>query len=232
MNAGEKVHKVLIVDDHAILREGLIQLINSTSGLSVCGAAKNAHEGFELIEKTMPDVVLVDISLPGKSGLELIKDIHAAYPDIALLVLSMHEESLYAERVLRAGARGYLMKNEGGQKLIAAIQKVLAGGISVSERVANRILQGVSGKRKALSISPIEALSDREFEVFQLIGKGYGSRQIAEQLSLSVKTVEAYRASIKQKLYLKSGPQLVHYAISWQQSQTSGIDSESSPVKS
>ncbi|TFE73282.1 response regulator [Methylacidiphilum caldifontis] len=231
MNSEPKVYKVLIVDDHTILREGLIQLINSTAGLSVCGAAQNAHEGFELVAKTKPDIVLVDISLPGKSGLELIKDIHAAYPEVAIFVLSMHEESLYAERVLRAGARGYLMKSEGGQKLIASIQKVLAGGISVSDQVANRILQGVSGKRKALSISPIEALSDREFEVFQLIGKGYGSRQIAEQLNLSVKTVEAYRASIKQKLYLKSGPQLVHYAISWQQSQTSGVDSESTPIK-
>ncbi len=227
----QKIHKVLIVDDHTILREGLCQLINSTTGMTVCGTAKNAHEGFELIEKTKPDIVLVDISLPGKSGLELIKDIHTVYPDIAIFVLSMHEESLYAERVLRAGARGYLMKSEGGEKLIAALKKVIAGGISVSDHVANRILQGVSGKRRSLSISPIEALSDREFEVFQLIGKGYGSRQIAEQLSLSVKTVEAYRASIKQKLYLKSGPQLVHYAISWQQSQTSGVDTDTLSAK-
>ncbi len=211
--------KVLIVDDHALVSEGIAQLIGAKGGLTVCGTAASAHEGFDLVAKTKPDLVIVDLSLPGKSGLELIKDIHAAYPEVAILTLSMHEESLYAERALRAGARGYLMKSEGGQKLLEGIQRVLEGGIFVSESVASRVLERFSGRRAKPMLSPVESLSDREFEVFLLIGRGLGTRQIADQLHLSIKTVEAYRGSLKEKLKLASGPELVHYAISWQQSQ-------------
>ncbi|MGD9896738.1 MAG: response regulator [Candidatus Methylacidiphilaceae bacterium] len=212
--------KVLIVDDHALVSEGIAQLIGARSGLVVCGTASTAYEGFDLVVKTKPDLVLVDLSLPGKSGLELIKDIHASYPEVAILTLSMHEESMYAERALRAGARGYLMKSEGGQKLLEGIQKVLSGGMFVSEAVATRVLERFSGRRALTpTLNPVESLSDREFEVFQLIGRGLGTRQIADQLHLSIKTVEAYRGSLKEKLKLASGPELVHYAISWQQSQ-------------
>ncbi|VVM06635.1 response regulator [Methylacidimicrobium tartarophylax] len=211
--------KVLIVDDHALVSEGIAQLIEARSGLTVCGTAANAHEGFDLVAKTRPDLVIVDLSLPGKSGLELIKDIHASYPEIAILTLSMHEESMYAERALRAGARGYLMKSEGGQRLLEGIQRVLDGGMFVSEAVATRVLERFSGRRAKPTLNPVESLSDREFEVFQLIGRGLGTRHIADQLHLSIKTVEAYRGSLKEKLKLASGPELVHYAISWQQSQ-------------
>ncbi|QSR85342.1 response regulator transcription factor [Methylacidimicrobium sp. B4] len=211
--------KVLIVDDHALVSEGIAQLIGAKGGLTVCGTAATAHEGFDLVGKTKPDLVIVDLSLPGKSGLELIKDVHAAYPEVAILALSMHEESLYAERALRAGARGYLMKSEGGQKLLEGIQRVLEGGIFVSNSVATRVLERFSGRRATPTLSPVESLSDREFEVFLLIGRGLGTRQIADQLHLSIKTVEAYRGSLKEKLKLASGPELVHYAISWQQSQ-------------
>ncbi|CAB4243781.1 DNA-binding response regulator, NarL family (REC-HTH domains) [Methylacidimicrobium sp. AP8] len=211
--------KVLIVDDHALVSEGIAQLIGTKGGLTVCGTAATAREGFDLVTKTKPDLVIVDLSLPGKSGLELIKDIHAAYPEVAILTLSMHEESMYAERALRAGARGYLMKSEGGQRLLEGIQRVLEGGIFVSESVASRVLERFSGRRAKPTLNPVEALSDREFEVFLLIGRGFATRQIAEQLHLSVKTVEAYRGSLKEKLKLASGPELVHYAISWQHSQ-------------
>ncbi|VVM06833.1 Oxygen regulatory protein NreC [Methylacidimicrobium cyclopophantes] len=211
--------KILIVDDHALVSEGIAQLIGAKSGLTVCGTAATAHQGFDMVAKTKPDLVIVDLSLPGKSGLELIKDIHATYPEMAILTLSMHEESMYAERALRAGARGYLMKSEGGQRLLEGIQRVLEGGMFVSESVATRVLERFSGRRANPSLNPVETLSDREFEVFQLIGRGLGTRQIAEQLHLSIKTVEAYRGSLKEKLKLASGPELVHYAISWQQSQ-------------
>ncbi|MDD4932222.1 MAG: response regulator transcription factor [Methylacidiphilaceae bacterium] len=211
--------KVLIVDDHALVSEGIAQLIGAKNGLTVCGTAANAHEGFDLVVKTKPDLVIVDLSLPGKSGLELIKDIHASYPEVAILTLSMHEESMYAERALRAGARGYLMKSEGGQRLLEGIQRVLGGGMFVSDTVATRVLERFSGRRAKPTLNPVESLSDREFEVFQLIGRGLGTRHIADQLHLSIKTVEAYRGSLKEKLKLASGPELVHYAISWQQSQ-------------
>ncbi|CAI9086066.1 DNA-binding response regulator [Candidatus Methylacidiphilum fumarolicum] len=217
-----KKRGVLIVDDHAVLREGLAYIIGTDPSLCVCGMAENAQKGFELVEKLKPDIVLVDISLPGKSGLELVKDIHAIYPEIPILVLSMHEESLFAERLLRAGARGYLMKSEGGEKLLQAINRILEGNIFVSDEISSRILEGFTGKKSSpFKASPLGKLSDRELEVFQLIGKGLSSRQIAEQLHLSIKTVEAYRASIKQKLKLQSGTELVHYAISWHQTNIS-----------
>ena len=167
-----------------------------------------------------PDLALVDISLPDKSGLELIKDLHALYPELRVLVVSMHDESLYAERVLRAGGRGYLMKQAGGKKLMEAIRHVLSGQIYLSEKMSARILEIFSGGRRDGGGSPVGQLTDREFEVFQLIGQGKGTREIAGYLHLSVKTVEVYRANIKEKLGIKSATDLVRFAVRWADVQT------------
>jgi DNA-binding NarL/FixJ family response regulator len=167
--------------------------------------------------------VLADISLPGKNGLELIKDFHAVRPGLPVLVISMHDESLYAERVLRAGGRGYIMKQEGGKKLMQAIRQVLGGKIYVSEKMSGDILEMFSGRRAGAESSPVEKLTDREFEVFQFIGRGKGTREIAEKLHLSVKTVEVHRLNIKTKLKFKSAPELIHFAARWLESQGSGV---------
>lgn len=210
--------KLLIVDDHPMMREGLAQLINHEPDLTVCGEAGSANEALDLVEKLRPDFALVDISLPDKSGLELIKDLQALYPDLPVLVISMHDESLHAERALRAGARGYIMKQEGGGKMMEAIRQVLAGQIYVSQKMSARILEAFSGHRAKASRSPIECLTDREFEVFQLIGQGIGTRDIARRLKLSVKTIEVHRANIKQKMGLKGATELVRHAVRWVES--------------
>jgi DNA-binding NarL/FixJ family response regulator len=211
--------RVLIVDDHPMMREGLAQLIDHEPDLCVCGQADRASQALDAIAADVPDLVLVDISLPDRSGLELIKDLHTLHPELPLLVVSMHDESLYAERVLRAGGRGYLMKQEGGQKLMQAIRQVLSGQIYVSDKMSAKILEIFSGRRGGTLHSPVERLSDREFEVFQLVGQGQGTRQIAQLLHLSVKTVEVHRANIKKKLELKSGADLVRYSIRWTEAQ-------------
>jgi len=169
-----------------------------------------------------PDLVLADISLPDKNGLELIKDFQAIQPGLSVLVISMHDESLYAERVLRAGGRGYIMKQEGGKKLMLAIRQVLEGKIYVSEKMSANILEIFSGRRAGTEGSPLEKLSDREFEVFQLIGQGQGTKDIAEKLHLSVKTVDVHRANIKAKLKLNSMPELIRFAVRWSESQGAG----------
>jgi DNA-binding NarL/FixJ family response regulator len=207
--------RILIVDDHPMMRQGLAQLITSEPDLAVCCEADTARQAFEAIGQGKPDLALVDISLPDKNGLELIKDIHAMYPALPVLVVSMHDESLYAERVLRAGGRGYVMKQEGGKILMQAIRQVLAGQIYVSEEMSARILEIFSGGRREGGASPVGRLTDREFEVFQLIGQGKGTREIAEHLHLSVKTVEVHRANIKMKLRIKSATNLVRYAVRW-----------------
>lgn len=211
--------KVLIVDDHPIMREGLAQLINHEADLAVCGEAENARQALELIATAHPALVLLDISLPDKSGLELIKDIHAVHPEVLVLVISMHDESLYAERILRAGGRGYIMKQEGGRKLLQGVRQVLSGQIYVSEKMSARILEIFSGRNSTKDGSPIECLTDREFEVFQLIGRGKGTRQIAGQLHVSVKTIEAHRANIKAKLSLATAPELIRFAVRWMELQ-------------
>lgn len=205
--------RILIVDDHPMMRQGLAQLINAEPDLAVDWEADNAGQVLDVVAKHQPDLLIVDISLPGKSGLELIKDVHVLRPGALILVVSMHDEALYAERVLRAGARGYIMKQEGGKKLMEAIRQVLSGQIYVSGKMSAKILENATGHRT--SGSSIENLSDREFEVFQLIGKGKGTRDIAEHLHLSVKTVEVHRANIKEKLKLKSATDLVHHAVRW-----------------
>lgn len=202
-----------------MMREGLAQLIDHEPDLCVCGQADRASQALDAIAADVPDLVLVDISLPDRSGLELIKDLHTLHPELPLLVVSMHDESLYAERVLRAGGRGYLMKQEGGQKLMQAIRQVLSGQIYVSDKMSAKILEIFSGRRGGTLHSPVERLSDREFEVFQLVGQGQGTRQIAQLLHLSVKTVEVHRANIKKKLELKSGADLVRYSIRWTEAQ-------------
>jgi DNA-binding NarL/FixJ family response regulator len=202
-----------------MMRQGLAQLINNEPDLVACGEAENAQQAFDAVASGKPDLVLADISLPDKHGLELIKDLQALHAGLLILVVSMHDESLYAERVLRAGARGYIMKQEGGKKMMLAIRTVLAGQIYVSEKMSAKILEIFSGRRSETKQSPIEKLTDREFEVFQLIGQGKGTRQIAETLHLSVKTVEVHRFHMKQKLELSDAPSLVRYAVRWVETQ-------------
>ena len=207
--------RILVVDDHPILREGLLQSINRESDLIVCGEAENAHQALSAISKLKPDLVLVDIGLPGKSGFELVKDLRTVHPEVPVLVLSMHDESLYAERVLRAGARGYIMKQERPGKLIEAIRSVLGGKAYVSDKMAARILDVFSGRRPKGSRVPLERLTDREFEILELIGRGKSSHEIAKALHVSVKTVDTHRTHLKGKLKLKSTLQLTHYAVCW-----------------
>ena len=207
--------RLLVVDDHPMMRQGLAQLIGNEEDLEVSAEAENGAQAIVAISLARPDLVLADISLPDKNGLELIKDVQALHPGLPMLVISMHDESLYAERVLRAGGRGYIMKQEGGKKLMEAIRRVLNGQIYVSERMASRILEVFSGRPIEKSANSMGSLSDREFEVFQWLGQGRGTREIAEQMHLSVKTVEVHRANIKRKLGLKSAPELVRCAVQW-----------------
>ena len=209
---------IYIVDDHPIMRQGLAVLIGHEVDLEVCGEAEDAARALDGILKLRPDLALIDISLPGKNGLELIKDLRAMDAHVSILVHSMHDESLYVERVLRAGAQGYIMKDEGGSKLMEAIRKVLAGEIYVSPAMSGKILEIFSGRRPA-STNPVEALTDRQFEVFQLIGLGKSTRDVADVLKVSVKTVDAHRDHIKKKLNLRNGTALVRFAVRWVESQ-------------
>jgi DNA-binding NarL/FixJ family response regulator len=207
--------RLLIVDDHPMMRTGLAQLIDNEPDLKVCAEADNAHEALDAVAQHKFDLALVDISLPDRNGLELIKDLLTLKVDLPILVVSMHDELLYAERVLRAGARGYIMKQEGGKKFMQAIRQVLGGQIYVSEKMSSRILEIFSGRREARPASPIERLSDREFEVFRLIGQGVSTREIAGHLHLSIKTIEVHRVNIKAKLELQTANDLVRYAVRW-----------------
>ena len=221
-SAAQKTKRIFIVDDHPMMRQGLVQIIGAEKDLSICGEAENAERALDAINSLKPDLVLADISLPGKNGLELIKDFHSLQPGLPVLVISMHDESLYAGRVLRAGGRGYIMKQEGGKKLMQAIRQVLEGKIYVSEKMSADILETFSGHRAGTGSSPVEKLTDREFEVFQFIAQGKGTREIAQKLHLSVKTVEVHRANIKAKLKLQSVSELIRYAVRWSESQDSG----------
>ena len=204
--------RILIIDDHPIVRERLGELINQEPDLIVCGEADDGRSAMEAIEKTLPDLALVDISLKDTYGIELVKDIKNQHPKLLTLVLSMHEESLYAERALRAGARGYITKQEASRKVIGAIRQVLGGGIYASEKMAGILLGRVAGQPKGDG-SPTDRLSDREMEIFQLLGSGLAVREIAKRLHISVKTVEAHRTHIKEKLDIKTSPELLRYAI-------------------
>jgi DNA-binding NarL/FixJ family response regulator len=208
-------YRVLLIDDHPILRKGLAELINQEPDLMVCGEAEEAPKAFEAVGTLNPDVAVVDISLKGGNGLELIKNVKARYPDLPLLVLSMHDETLYAERALRAGSLGCIMKEEAIEKVLTAIRHVIAGEIFLSDRMKARLINQLVGGRIKQGGSSIDSLSDRELEVFRLIGEGRGTRQIAEELRLSVRTVEAYREYIKDKLNLKNGTELVQHAFQY-----------------
>jgi DNA-binding NarL/FixJ family response regulator len=209
--------RVLIVDDHPIFRAGLTGLVNLEAGLTVCGEANDAAQAMQAVEKLHPDLVLLDMSLPGKGGLELLKDIRAIAPQTPVLIISMHDETLYAERVIKAGGRGYIMKQEGPEKIVQAVRKVLSGGISVSERIAAQILDAMSGGKsgKSGTSSSVSTLTDREFEVYRLLGQGKEPHEIARTLHLSIKTVDTHRAHIRQKLGLRNATELIHHATRW-----------------
>ena len=214
--------KIIIIDDHPLMRKGLSLSLDSETDLKVVGQAADAEEGLDMLERLKPDVAIVDISLPGMSGLELIKHIQAMHPDVRSLVVSRHDEALYAERAIRAGARGYVMKLEAADEIVKAVRRVLAGGIYVSEEINERLLMGLASGRDELAQSPLEVLSDRELEVFELSGRGLATREIAEKLHLSVKTVESYRARIKEKLNLKTAAELMQHAVQWVEGEKTG----------
>jgi len=206
--------RVFIVDDHPIVRQGLKLLIDQEPDLMVCGEAETADAVLPAIRQLQPAIAVIDLSLGHDSGIELIKNIRLQHPDLPLLVLSMHDESLYAERALRACAKGYIMKQEAPEKVIIAIRQVLQGAIYVSDAMKAKLLNKIIDSREKKS-SPIELLSDRELQVFKLLGSGLGTRQVADSLHVSIKTVEAYRANIKEKLNLKGSAELVQHAIHW-----------------
>jgi DNA-binding NarL/FixJ family response regulator len=216
-HAGKKT--VFIVDDHPLLRQGLALLINQQQDLEACGEAEEAQAALQAIAKKTPDILIVDISLNGPDGLDLLKSIRASYPDLPVLILSMHDEAIYAERALRACANGYIMKQEATEKVLVAVRRILNGEVYLSDRMSNKMLQQYVGGAPAGIESRIAALSDRELEVFRLIGDGRGTREIAEELYLSVKTVETYQAHIKEKLRLRSGRELIQHAIQWKTSE-------------
>jgi DNA-binding NarL/FixJ family response regulator len=204
---------VFIVDDHPLLRQGLALMINREQDLAVCGEAADAQTAMTEIAAQKPDILIVDISLSGPDGLDLLKNIRTVYPNLPVLILSMHDESIYAERALRARANGYIMKQEATEKVLVAVRRILKGDIYLSDRMASKVLhQFVSGVPADMN-SRVSSLSDRELEVFRLIGEGRSTRQIAEKLNLSIKTVETYQAHIKEKLSLHSGRELVQHAI-------------------
>ena len=216
LNGGTtKKSRVFVVDDHPIVRQGLALLVNREDDLVVCGEAEDAHAAIQSLAASKPDILIVDISLNGPDGLDLLKDVRMRYPELPVLILSMHDESIYAERALRAGAQGYIMKQEATEKVLVAVRRILSKEIYISERIANRMLQRYIGNRSVGRPSSIADLTDRELEVFRLIGEGHSTRQIAEELHISVKTVESYQAHIKEKLSLRSARELVQHAIQW-----------------
>jgi DNA-binding NarL/FixJ family response regulator len=214
--------KILLVDDHPLVREWLANLINQQPDLEICGETGAAPRALELIALARPDVAIVDISLDGGSGIELIKDIKAAHPALLVIVLSMHDESLYAGRALRAGARGYIMKREATKKVLLAIRSVLQGKLYLSEKASLLLAEQFVEGRPAAAQSPVAQLSDRELEVFQLLGRGRSTRQIAEDLHVSFKTVQSFSARIKEKLNLSGANELLREAVRWHDSQNAG----------
>jgi len=211
--------KILLIDDHPMMRAGLAQLINRQPDMCICAEAGQPSEAFALLSRIQPDIVLTDLTMPGRAGLEFIKDLVALASDLPILVISMHDEVVYAERCLRAGASGYIMKESGSENLLAALRAVIAGQRYVSPRVSESILRNLSARKPRGSDSPIQALTDREFEVFQLVGNGKSTREIATQLHLSSKTVDVHRAHIKEKLGLRDVTALVRYAVRWLETQ-------------
>ena len=212
---------VLLVDDHPVVREGMAGRINREADFTVCGTPQNGAEMMEAIARLNPDIVLMDLGLPQGHGLELMQDVHAQYPRLPVIIFSMHEESIYAERALRAGARGYLMKHESSERVLEGMRTVLHGGYALSRETSDRLLSAFGTPIKGQPESPVAALGNRELVVFQFIGQGKGTREIAGLLHLSVKTVETYRERLKKKLNLSSGPDLARQAVLWVESNLS-----------
>jgi DNA-binding NarL/FixJ family response regulator len=217
-----KKSRVLLIDDHPIVRQGLALLIDRETDLSVCGEAEGSQTAFHAVATFHPDIVVLDISLSGPDGLDVLKEIRMKAQSLPVLILSMHDESIYAERAMRAGANGYIMKQEATDKVLVAIRRILQGEVYLSERLTNTMLQQFVRGTSPVKSSPLVNLTDRELEVFRLIGEGHTTRQIADQLHLSVKTIESYQAHIKEKLALRSARELVQHAIEWTVNLSSG----------
>ena len=211
--------KIVIVDDHPIVREGFEKLINNEKDFNVAGTAETAAEAVELIQAENPDVVMLDLSLKESSGIELIKDLQVICPEVRILVVSLHDEEIYAERVLRAGAKGFIMKAEAVDDIITAVRKVAAGEIYLSSKMQSKMIEIMTSGRKVNNLNPIDILSDRELEVFQMIGTGMKTKNIAENLKLSVKTIETYKSHLKLKLQIKDGVELIQRAVEWEMQQ-------------
>lgn len=214
--------RILLVDDHPLLRQGIAQTIEAEPDLQVAGQASDAEEAMDLFDDVAPDLVITDISLPGVNGLELLKNLLALHPDLPVLVVSRHDEELYAERAVRAGARGYVSKLAAGDQIVSAIRRVLRGGIHLSEDLKDKMLFGAAAGAKDAMQTPLEVLSDREIEVFEMTGRGVPTREISERLHLSVKTVESYRSRIKAKLGIANGTELMKHAVAWVQGEGAG----------
>jgi len=215
--AEQKTRRILLVDDHPMVRERLTEVILREPDLTVCGEAEDRFRALKLITATRPHLAIVDLTLRGSHGMELIKDIRSQYPDLAILVVSMHDEMLHAERVIRAGARGYITKQEATRKIMLAIRTVLNGNVYLSEKMAAQIAATAIGGARAKPSLPMDKLSDRELLVFEMIGQGRSTRQIADELHLDMRTIETYRARIKEKLNLKDANDLLQHAIRWMQ---------------
>ncbi len=217
--AGKRKTQILIVDDHPVVREGLETILNHEEDLWVCGQAEDAAEALQAMADLKPNIAIVDISLKNSNGIELTKTMRARYPKTSVIVLSVHDESVYAERVLLAGAQAYLMKDAVSENIVTAIRRVLRGEIYVSDAVSNRFLHIIASDKTGTAKTSVEKLSDRELETFHLIGRGFKASQIAAQLHLSVKTIETYRSRIKEKLGLANAAQLLQYSIAWARNQ-------------
>lgn len=214
-STSKAVHRVFLLDDHPLFREGITSLINKDPGLEVCGEASRASEALERVPECKPDLIVLDLSLPGKSGLELVKDFTALYPEIPVIVLSMHDELLYAERVIRAGGRGYLMKDTVPRQLLAALHTVIKGEMALSEQVTSHILGSMSGRRGSTPRPALQKLTDREMEVFELLGHGKSAHEIGRQLNISPRTVDAHRSHIREKLGISDSNALMRHAVCW-----------------
>lgn len=212
-------HRIYLVDDHPMMRVGLAENINRQADMEVCGEASTPAEAISGLVKLKPDLMVTDMTMPGRSGIEFLKDVHAMQPGLPMIVLSMHDELLHAERALRAGARAYLMKDVGVAKVLEVIRRVLDGQAYVSPQMSERMLEALTGRRPRGSASPIAKLSDREFEIFQLLGTGKSTKEVAAALHLSPKTVDAHRGNIKTKLQLKDSASLFHHAVRWVEAQ-------------
>jgi len=213
--SSKKVIQIFLVDDHPLIRSGLAQIISEEEDMNICGQASNAAEAFKKIPETGPDLVIVDLSLEGSNGIELIKNLKALYPHLEFMMFSMHDERVYAQRALRAGARAFVMKHEDKSTIKLAVRRSMSGNIYVSDRVSEQLLHQIVSGNTSEKSSPVDRLTDRELEVIQLIGKGYSTREVASSLNVSVKTIESHRAHIKEKLDLASGNELVKFAIQW-----------------